>query len=257
MKEKGFIMIYAILITAVMITASLSLTRIFLPKIKGINNSTNSTIAVFAADSAAELCLYQSRKQLSPSPLSNPLMTNGAMVTIASLSASEVDVSSDCRALGNTTFTFRAKGTYRGVTRAFQVNASSSVVLTISTYSRNVTNNTAWGSTTNAVPGNMVGLRTLVTPVGNTDALNVRLADALPAGLTFISSDIQDPVTKNGTSNTEFDMGNGNTTRVVEILASVNSSGFPSGSTVLTNSVTATSANAGSGGISSQIVVNN
>jgi hypothetical protein len=122
MKQKGFVLIYAILITTVMLTASISLARIFLPKIKGINNSTNSTVAAFAADSMTELCLYQARKQLSPSPLSNPLMTNGSIVTVASLSASEVDVTSDCRALGNTTFKFRAKGVYRGVTRAFEIS---------------------------------------------------------------------------------------------------------------------------------------
>jgi uncharacterized repeat protein (TIGR01451 family) len=258
MKNKnGFVLIYTILIVSVMLTATLSLTRIFLPRIRATTDSISSTVAIFAADSATELCLYQARKQLMPVPLSNPLMTNGALVTIASLSAVEVDVSGDCRAMDNEEFTFRATAVYRGVTRAFQVNADSSVSVTMSTYSRNVTNNTPWGATANAVPGNQVGFRILVTPVGNTNALNIRLADTLPAGLTFISSDIQDSITQPGTSNTEFNMGNGNETRVVEILASVNSSGFPSGSTILTNTATVTSSNAGGGVGTNQIVVNN
>lgn len=120
-SQRGSIIIFSVLILTTMILISTSLLNIFLPKLKVVYNSGNSIVAVFVADSGVEKCLYEARHQTLPSPiLSNPL-TSGAFFAIASLSATEVPVTSDCRPLGTGSFRFRSVGSFRGINRALEV----------------------------------------------------------------------------------------------------------------------------------------
>lgn len=112
--------LYALLMIAAMMASTMALMRIYLPKLKSINEAVGSTVAILAADAASEACLYEARKQPA-SPLVRPILTNGATFKIASLSASPIDITNDCRPLGGTIFQFRATATFRGVARSLEV----------------------------------------------------------------------------------------------------------------------------------------
>jgi len=103
-----------------MLSISITLANTFIPKLRSVVETSSSTKAIYAADAASEVCLFESRHQAVP--VSRPFLTNGATFTIASLSATPVDVSNDCRVLGGVTFRFRALGTFGGVSRALEVS---------------------------------------------------------------------------------------------------------------------------------------
>src|SRR6185436_13309386 len=101
MKQQGSIIIFALILLIFMLTISRGLLDIFLPKLKTLQEATNSLRAFYAADSAAELCLYEARRQpagtpfprFTPVPPNPPYLTilyNGSMFNIASLSNSPV-----------------------------------------------------------------------------------------------------------------------------------------------------------------------
>ena len=105
----------------VMLGIALALANLFIPKIRAIAEAGNSTRAIYAADSATEVCLYEARNNPpTPIPRLPPILTNGATFTIASLSASPVDVTNDCRPMG-LRFRFRALGSFGGVSRALEI----------------------------------------------------------------------------------------------------------------------------------------
>lgn len=120
-NQRGSIIVFSVLILTVVTAATMTLTAIFVPKIRTVGEAVNSAVAIYAADSAAELCLYEARQQ--PALLATrPLMTNGATFTIASLSASPLDITPDCTILGSGSFEFRAVGTYNSVSRALELS---------------------------------------------------------------------------------------------------------------------------------------
>lgn len=118
-NQRGSVIIFALLMMVVMLAVGLTLIGIFLPKVKSIAGTVNSTVALFAADSASEMCLYETRKNQTVSR-NGFILTQGESFTIASLSAQPVDVTGDCKVLGQK-FRFRAVGTFRGVSRALEV----------------------------------------------------------------------------------------------------------------------------------------
>lgn len=91
----------------IILAISLVLASIFVPKIRLIaEGGSASTTALFATESALEWCLYASRGK---PPMPQPVMDNGATYTI---------VPGDC-AIGP--LNHRITGTYRGVSRAFEI----------------------------------------------------------------------------------------------------------------------------------------
>ncbi|MEK7194862.1 MAG: hypothetical protein AAB667_01255 [Patescibacteria group bacterium] len=119
-NQRGSIIIFSVIILTVVTAATMTLTAIFVPKIRTVGETINSAVAIYSADSAAEMCLYEARQQpTTKNP--RPLMTNGATFTIASLSASPLDITPDCTILGSGSFEFRAVGTYNGVSRALEL----------------------------------------------------------------------------------------------------------------------------------------
>lgn len=101
-----------------MLAIGLTLSGLFIGKLKNAGAARDSTIAVYAADSAVEKCLYEAR-QKSPQPAM--VMSNGATYTIAG-EPGDTDVTNDCSVLGDATFQFRATGTYRGVRRTLEIS---------------------------------------------------------------------------------------------------------------------------------------
>jgi len=119
--ERGSVILYAMLSMSVMLAIGLTLNGLFISKLHAISAARNSIAALYAADSATELCLYEARKgTLEPSP--RLTFANGATFEIKSTAAGQPDVTGDCSNLGTDSFGFRAMGTYRGVRRTLEVS---------------------------------------------------------------------------------------------------------------------------------------
>ena len=115
-NQKGSIIIYALLTMSVMLAAGLTLTELFVSKLRLAVQARNTMVALYAADSATELCLYEARQLVDEQPLT---FGEGATYRIADMGG--VDVTADCTALGSASFGFRATGLFRGVSRTLEI----------------------------------------------------------------------------------------------------------------------------------------
>ena len=95
------------------LTMTLAITRIFIPRVRAITEASNSVGAVYAADSAIEWCIYSNRGK-TPS-LSQPIMGNSATYQIYNDGGPSTCPSGE-------TLKHRAVGSYRGVSRSFEVS---------------------------------------------------------------------------------------------------------------------------------------
>lgn len=111
--NRGSIIIFTVLMLSSILAITLTLTRIFIPRVKSITEATDSIGAIYTADSAMEWCLYTNRGK-SP-PLPQPTMSNGATYQIY-----RNGIPSACP--GGETLNYRTVGTYRGVSRSFEVS---------------------------------------------------------------------------------------------------------------------------------------
>ena len=109
----GSIIVFTVLMLSAILAITLTLTRIFIPRIRSITEATDSIGAVYAADSAMEWCLYSNRGKAPL--LSQPAMSNGATYQIYRDGAP-----STCT--GGESLNYRTVGTYRGVSRSFEVS---------------------------------------------------------------------------------------------------------------------------------------
>jgi hypothetical protein len=116
--ERGSALLYAMLTMSVMLAIGLTLNSLFLNKFKSASQERNSMIALYAADSAVEMCLYEAR-----TPVNQPALVfdNGATIQITN-SANQADITDNCSVLGSASFGFRATGTYRGVRRTLEIS---------------------------------------------------------------------------------------------------------------------------------------
>jgi hypothetical protein len=120
-KQRGSILLYAMLMMIAILAISVTLIGAFTPKLRSITEATTSTHAIYAADTATEVCLYEARQQ-PLNPIARPILTNEATFEIASLSATAITITNDCRPLGTEYFRFRAVGTVNNVSRALEIN---------------------------------------------------------------------------------------------------------------------------------------
>ena len=79
-QDRGSIIVFTVLMLTAILTITLTLTRIFIPRLRSITEATDSIGAVYAADSAMEWCLYNNRAKIPL--LSQPIMSNGATYQI-------------------------------------------------------------------------------------------------------------------------------------------------------------------------------
>lgn len=106
-RQSGVIVIFTAIILGILISISLGLEAIFTPKIKLAAEVKNSVGALFAAESGLEWCLYNNQAVPSPTP-APPTMSNGSTYILTP---------ADCSGRS-----LKSTGTYKGVTRAFQVD---------------------------------------------------------------------------------------------------------------------------------------
>ena len=111
--QKGSILIFSVLMLGVILTITLSLGNIFLPRLRTSTEAINSIAAVYTADSALEWCLHEQRAR--PPSVSAPTISIVATYVIyfgsglASCTSAEDPLN------------HRAVGTYRGVTRSLDM----------------------------------------------------------------------------------------------------------------------------------------
>lgn len=105
-NQKGSIIVFTVLMVGSILAVALTLTAIFLPKIRAVVNAGEGSVgAIYAADSIIEWCIYMNRgNPVRP----QPVMANGATYTL---------VPADCTVIPTTN---QAVGTYQGVSRSLQ-----------------------------------------------------------------------------------------------------------------------------------------
>jgi hypothetical protein len=120
-SQRGSVILYAMLAMAVMLAIGLTLNALFISKLRSASQARDSIVALYAADSATELCLYESRTLTSePSPRLQFTALQGVAFDIINM-ANQQDISADCSVLSSGSFTFRATGTYRGARRTLEI----------------------------------------------------------------------------------------------------------------------------------------
>lgn len=114
---RGSILIYAMLTMSAMLAMSLTLTSLFISRFRLASSARNAMVALYAADSGAELCLYEARTGTDDPPL---VMANTAEIGIVDLSGA--DINDDCSTVGSSSFGFRSTGSYRGTARTLEIS---------------------------------------------------------------------------------------------------------------------------------------
>ena|SRR3989344_2783212 len=109
-NQKGVILVFSILFFAVILSTTLALSSVFIPRIRFYAGVRNSTAALYAADSGLEWCLYIVKKGASINP---PILSNGAQFLINKKSS---PLPSDCVS------PIQAVGTQVESTRALEVS---------------------------------------------------------------------------------------------------------------------------------------
>lgn len=117
-SQRGSIILYAMLIMSAMLAIGLTLNGLFIRKLRAAGVARDSVAALAAADSAAEMCLYEARHGID---LAAMTFENEATFSVADL-ATGTDITADCSTVSSASFGFRATGTYHGVRRTLEVS---------------------------------------------------------------------------------------------------------------------------------------
>jgi hypothetical protein len=123
-NQRGSILVYAMLTMAAMLAIGLTLNALFISKLRLAAAGRNATVALYAADSAVELCLFEARTGTDEPTLK---LDNGATFIVIDAAPGNNDITEDCSGLGglgtsSQPFGFRATGTYRGTSRALEIS---------------------------------------------------------------------------------------------------------------------------------------
>ena len=116
-QQRGSMVIYAMMMMFVFLAIGISLISLFVGRLKTAGQMENSVEALYVADSAVELCLFEARLGQNEPDITWP---SGVTYQIVDLSNS-TDVTSNCVVLGTDSFAFRAIGTVGGVRRALDI----------------------------------------------------------------------------------------------------------------------------------------
>ncbi len=118
-RQRGSILIYSMLTMTAMLAIGLTLSSLFLGKMKIAASARDSVVAFYVADSAVEKCLYEARLGADQPGI---IFSNEATYTIVDMGGIAGDVTDNCSVLGNASFHFQATGTYRGVRRSLELS---------------------------------------------------------------------------------------------------------------------------------------
>lgn len=115
-NSRGSILIYSLLLMSVMLAIGIGMNTVFLTNLQGVREARNSTVALYAADTGTELCLYEARSRNDD----DVVLPQGVGLVITNL-ADNSDITVNCSSLGDT-FEFRATGTFRNSSRALEIS---------------------------------------------------------------------------------------------------------------------------------------
>jgi len=113
-KQKGSVVIFCLIILVFIVGIAITIFSFFIPKLKASSDAINSIVAIYAADSGMEWCLYINRD--NPSPPSQPTLPSGVTLNIYNSSSGS---SSDCT---ESSINHRSVATFRNISRSFEVN---------------------------------------------------------------------------------------------------------------------------------------
>ena len=117
-SQSGSILILSILYLGTIVTIILSITAIFLPKIRLTSDLNISNNALSASDSSLEWCLFNQQGKVWPASPPNVLtMSNGATFQIYFNNSLVASCST-----AQTPLNHQTVGIYRGVSRSGQIN---------------------------------------------------------------------------------------------------------------------------------------
>lgn len=119
LNQRGSILLFSVMILGFILIISFSVMTLLIPRLGIIRDSSSSVAAIYAADSALEWCIYESRYagNLNSPSMSAIWGSSRPTYTITDLTA---PVPGDICPLDQT-LSHRAVGTYRGVTRALEL----------------------------------------------------------------------------------------------------------------------------------------
>lgn len=115
--KRGSILVYSLLIMSAMLSVGLSMNTLFLRNLRNVGLARESIIALYAADSGTELCLYEWRTRKNDDA---PLQTDASFV-ITNLDDDTL-VTDDCTKLATASAGFRTLGKFRRASRALEIS---------------------------------------------------------------------------------------------------------------------------------------
>jgi hypothetical protein len=118
-RESGSILIYAMITMTVMLAIGLTLTALFIAKLRSAGATRNATVAIYAADSGVEMCLYEARAAVNDAPL---VFASGAMLEIKDAVPPNPDITDDCSVLAGLPLGFRSTGKFRSTQRTLEIS---------------------------------------------------------------------------------------------------------------------------------------
>lgn len=113
--QNGVAVIFAVLLMGLFLSIALTLSAIFIPKIRTAGDVKRSAGAIYAAESGIEWCLYVNRIGLA----AQPVMSNGASYINGNTGNPFPTPSS---VPGECVSPIKSTGTYQGVTRTFEIS---------------------------------------------------------------------------------------------------------------------------------------
>jgi Tfp pilus assembly protein PilX len=111
--QDGIALLISLLLTGILISIVLTMSIIFLPKIRLAGDVKKSSTAFYAAESAVEWCIYINIKGGAPPAI--PVMTNGSTFVNALTDVSPIPA--DCAATS-----FKMTGNYQGISRSLEIS---------------------------------------------------------------------------------------------------------------------------------------
>ena len=115
--KRGSILVYSLLIMSVMLAVGLSMNTLFLRNLRNVGTARESIIALYAADSGTELCLYEWRARKNDDA---PLQPD-ASFTITNTDDGSL-VTDDCSTMATLSAGFRTLGKFRRASRALEIS---------------------------------------------------------------------------------------------------------------------------------------
>jgi len=121
-KQRGSILVFSVMIMTILLTISITLAKVFIPKIHVATEAANSVAAIYTADTGIEWCLYTYRHDPN---YPKPTLSNSSINYYSVYKDSDIAELTTCGPEAATLPNFRSVGTYAGVSRSMEIYKSN------------------------------------------------------------------------------------------------------------------------------------